>query len=347
MDNLLERVKEIDLRMVLEDLGFRMVQNRRMKCPFHEENSPSMVIYPLPQNEFHCFGCGKHGDVINFYAEVNNLDFKTALEQLAFKYVPNYDKTGMRPIRNKTNHILYKPKEPEKSYIYTEKHSQIYEALREFCLNYKTTQSAIDAATYLNNRGLENWLIKHFKIFMIKNYAATNDFLKSKYSVEDLKAAGLVNDKGNLVFYVHPIIFPYFENGRIVYLQGRTIGSPKDGASKYQFLKGVPRPIFNKDILKQLPTNAKLYITEGAIDCMTLVQQGFPAISLGSAKHFKPEWAKLFVKFRVFIWFDNDFAGQQGTLELMEMLHLNGISVEREYIPDGFKDINEYFTKKR
>lgn len=345
MENLLERVKAIDLRMVLEDLGFRMVQNRRMKCPFHEEDSPSMVIYPLPQNEFHCFGCGKHGDVINFYAEVNSLDFKTALERLAFTYIPGFKKDGMRSFKNKTKHIVYKPKEPEKSYVYSEKHSQIYEELRNFCVNYPTTNSTIEAVNYLNSRGLDNWLIKHFKLFIIKNYAATNDFLKTKYRFEDLRDCGLVNEKGNLVFYVHPIIFPYYANSKIIYLQGRTIGPPKDGASKYQFLKGVPRPIFNIDILKNLPVNTKLYITEGAIDCMTLVKFGMAAISLGSAKHFKPEWAKLFQRFRVFVWFDNDFAGQKGTIDLMETLHYNGISVERQYLPDGFKDINEYFTK--
>lgn len=346
MDDLLEQVKQIDIRRVVEDLGFSLVQTRRMNCPFHEEDSPSLVFYAPPQNEFHCFGCGKHGDVINFYAEINSLDFKTALEQLAISYIPGYEKEGKKTLKVSPKVKLYTPKEPEKLYKYNPIHSEIYEDFQKFCLNYKATASTVEAANYLRNRGLSDWTIRYFRVFLIKNYAATNDYLKSKYSLENLISAGLMNERGNLVFYVHPIIFPYYENGKIIYLQGRTIGVPPDNASKYQFLKGVPRPMFNTDVLKKTKPNSDVFITEGAIDCMTLVQHGMAAVSLGSAKHFRDEWAKLFQKFSVFVWFDNDSAGQQGTLDLMEKLYFHGITVERKYIPAEYKDINEYFNRE-
>lgn len=346
MDNLLASVKAIDLRMVMADLGFTFIQNRRMKCPFHEDDSPSLHVYPPPQNEFHCFGCNKHGDTINFYAEINGLDFKTALERLAYTYIPNYDVSGMKAFKNQPKQIVYTKKDPAASYIYKEIHSDIYEDFQRFCLNYKPTESTVKAANYLRNRGLDDWTIRHFKLFTIKNYHETNQFLKDKYNEADLISSGLMNEKGNLIFYVHPIIFPYYQKKRIIYLQGRTIGEPKDGASKYQFLKGVQRPLFNQDILAITRTNSEVYITEGAIDCMTLFQQGMPAISLGSAKHFRKEWSKLFQRFNMVVWFDNDNAGQQGTIDLMETLYLNGISVERKYLPTGIKDINELFNKK-
>ena len=52
------------------------------KCPFHNEKTPSFSVSPERQT-FHCFGCGKGGDVYTFIMEIENLDFKEALERLA------------------------------------------------------------------------------------------------------------------------------------------------------------------------------------------------------------------------------------------------------------------------
>ncbi len=41
-------------------------------CPFHNEKTPSFVVYPDTQS-FYCFGCGAAGDVINFVRKYNNL----------------------------------------------------------------------------------------------------------------------------------------------------------------------------------------------------------------------------------------------------------------------------------
>jgi DNA primase len=346
MENLLERVKAIDLRMVMEDLGYKTVQNRRMKCPFHEDDSPSLVIYPPPQNEFHCFGCGKHGDVLNFYAEVNGISFKVALDRLAYTYIPNYEPESRDAFKNKPKLQIYEKKDPATNYVYQSIHSDIYEDFQEHCLNYSTTESTIQAVNYLRERGLKDWIMRHFGLFMIKNYREVNEYLKEKYSLADLQNSGLMNEKGNLIFYVHPIIFPYFKNGRIVYLQGRTIGPPKDKASKYQFLKGLPRPLFNSDILTTARIGTTIYITEGAIDCMTLIQHGEAAISLGSAKHFRPEWAKLLRRAKVVIWFDNDKAGRSGTDELIHTLRELGIEVSSKILPEGANDINEYYNNR-
>ena len=347
MDNLLQRVKEIDIRQVARDLGFDIVQSRRMNCPFHVEDSPSLVFYPPPQNEFHCFGCGKHGDVINLYADACQIDFKTALEELGSRYVPAYDAIKSTKFRKLDIKSIYSNKPlPEKTFIFKEIYSEIYEKFQQFCLTQPATESARKAAEYLRGRGIDDWTIRHFKLFVIKNYGLANEFLKTNFSIEDLKGCGIVNDKGNLVFFVHPIIIPYFQNGRIVYLQGRTIGSPPDGASKYQFLSGVPRSIFNIDSIKKLRPNTDVYLTEGAFDCMTLVKNGMVAVSLGSAKIFKKEWIKYFKKYKIWVSFDNDTAGIKGADDLVEELTEAGILAEKRDWSKGFKDINEYFERK-
>jgi hypothetical protein len=50
-------------------------------CPFHEEKIPSFTVYPNT-GKFHCYGCGKHGDVINFLRDKEGMSFNEALDAL-------------------------------------------------------------------------------------------------------------------------------------------------------------------------------------------------------------------------------------------------------------------------
>src|SRR3712207_9218961 len=51
-------------------------------CPFHQEKTPSFVVFPDSQN-FHCFGCGKGGDAFTFYMAIEHVEFREALQELA------------------------------------------------------------------------------------------------------------------------------------------------------------------------------------------------------------------------------------------------------------------------
>ncbi|MDX1690977.1 MAG: DNA primase [Acidimicrobiia bacterium] len=51
-------------------------------CPFHQEKTPSMSVAP-DRGLYHCFGCGKSGDIFRFVQETQTLDFTDALELLA------------------------------------------------------------------------------------------------------------------------------------------------------------------------------------------------------------------------------------------------------------------------
>ncbi len=51
-------------------------------CPFHRDTSPSLSINSREQY-FHCFGCGKGGDVITFIQEFHGITFMEALKLLA------------------------------------------------------------------------------------------------------------------------------------------------------------------------------------------------------------------------------------------------------------------------
>ena len=52
-------------------------------CPFHNEKTPSFYIYT---DNYHCFGCGAHGDAISYVREQQGLGFIDALKWLAKKF---------------------------------------------------------------------------------------------------------------------------------------------------------------------------------------------------------------------------------------------------------------------
>ena len=59
--------------------------NYKGLCPFHNEKTPSFVVFPDTQG-WHCFGaCGIGGDIFTFVMKRENLDFGEALAMLAAK----------------------------------------------------------------------------------------------------------------------------------------------------------------------------------------------------------------------------------------------------------------------
>jgi DNA primase len=53
------------IQAVLKHYNLQADKNSMLKCPFHEDDKPSLKIY-TNTNTFNCFGCGANGDVIEF-----------------------------------------------------------------------------------------------------------------------------------------------------------------------------------------------------------------------------------------------------------------------------------------
>ena len=51
-------------------------------CPFHSDKTPSLTIFSKGNN-YHCFGCGEHGNSISFLMKIENISFKQAVKALA------------------------------------------------------------------------------------------------------------------------------------------------------------------------------------------------------------------------------------------------------------------------
>ena len=114
-------------------------------CPFHNEKSPSFTVSPKKQF-YHCFGCGAHGDAINFIMQRDNLGFLDAIEVIASRF-------GI---------VVPRTKEESKTFS---QNKAVYEVLGLACDYYKrnlrVSKKAID---YFKDRGVTGNSAKDFAL---------------------------------------------------------------------------------------------------------------------------------------------------------------------------------------
>lgn len=87
---LVREVRERSGRALAEIVGRRVRLKRQGRewsglCPFHGEKTPSFTVSP-GKGFYHCFGCGAHGDAIDFRREIDGLSFRDAVEDLAAEF---------------------------------------------------------------------------------------------------------------------------------------------------------------------------------------------------------------------------------------------------------------------
>ena len=76
-----EIVNRLDTAQVFEYYGIHPNAKGFVCCPFHNEKTPSFKIYDGTRG-FHCFGCGAHGNVIDFVKKFFNLNFYEAINKI-------------------------------------------------------------------------------------------------------------------------------------------------------------------------------------------------------------------------------------------------------------------------
>jgi DNA primase len=82
-----ELKRAVPIRKLFEDYGFKVDRAGFCKCPFHDDKGPSMKVYDRT-GTFHCFGCGKTGDIFTLTEWMEKCSFKTAFEKLGGTYGP-------------------------------------------------------------------------------------------------------------------------------------------------------------------------------------------------------------------------------------------------------------------
>ncbi len=117
-------------------------------CPFHQEKTPSMSV-DRARGLYHCFGCGKGGDVFDFVRETRGVEFGEALEMLAAK-------AGITLVRD--------PAEARKRGQRDSAVAAIREAVEVYHQRLKKSPEAGPARSYLRGRGYDVDLIDEWKL---------------------------------------------------------------------------------------------------------------------------------------------------------------------------------------
>ena len=274
-------------------------------CPFHKEKTPSFNISD-DKGFYHCFGCGKNGDIFNYLMETENLSFVEALNKLA-------DQAGINTI--KQNYFV----DPKIA-----NHFNLLKRVSESYINNLRAPLGEKARKYLHERGFSESIINNFNIGYSGN-SKTNQYLvstllKEGFSINDFIEVGLVkkNNKQELIFYFQQrIIFPILNNsGKVIAFGGRILG---DGQPKYinspetsLFLKS--RQLFGIFNAKKLLHKKHFIICEGYTDVICLQSYGYPAVaSLGTALTDDQIETIFNVVDEAFLVFDGDVAGKSAT----------------------------------
>jgi DNA primase len=359
----MNKIKEIKARLTISDVAKMLAKagylkglskdGRRALCPFHGDKKASLSL-DLRTNWFKCFGCGKSGDLINLWAEVKGIDQKQAINELYRIAMGQSITLGRLMEFKKTGRFFEYSKlgpEPKPWGVEPELADKVFRSLAEF--NGWTVEGAV--RDYLHRRGLTDETIERFKIFSLQDPGESRKFLTKNFDLETLKALLLFDSKNRFLFYQHRLIIPIFENGLLTAIQGRyfvyqgTLYNTKPPASvgKYNIATGSgAEKLFNGDILKDLKPGSRLYLCEGAFDSMILNQEGHNAVACLSTSSWKSVIARL-KGFEVVIAFDNDEAGHKAAIEIKEELFkLTGQEPAILKLPDGIKDVNEYFIKR-
>lgn len=305
-------------------------------CPFHDEKTPSFTVSPQKQI-YHCFGCGKGGNVITFLQEYEGLNFVEAVERLA-----------------EFNNVNV----PRSSNSNRPDHSEIYELnnmIADFYFSALKNKKYEFVVDYLKQRGVNGETAKKFII----GYADFDQHdllakLKEKFSEETILKSGnfLKNEKGIYPFYRKRLMFPIKNHsGNIIGFGGRTID---DSLPKY--LNSKDSPFFNKSRELYGFNNAKqdhksdyFIVTEGYMDVIMLSQHDVnnAVASLGTAFSLAHLQNLFKLKKKIVFCFDSDEAGLKAAWRSFQF-SLNQIFEDRTirflFLPEG-EDPDSYIQK--
>ena len=322
----IQHIKEgVDLVALVQSRGITLTKNGkgyRGLCPFHDDKDPSLLVNP-DKNLWNCFGCDKGGDPIRFIELIDQVDFKEAVKRLSEEN-PSPKRTAETAVKGKKT-IIQEAK------------------LLARVVGYYQHTFAEDprGLDYLKGRGISN--NQSFKDFGtgFVNGSLKNIMPDDPEVIKSLKDSGILNQKGNEIFY-NCVVFPLYDwEGKIVSLYGRNI-DPDNGVS-HLYLAGSRSGIVNRQAVKRSST---IILNESIIDALTLYDQGFTnVIPSYGVNGLTEDHLFLFnggVK-EVYLCFDSDKAGKEGAVQAAEQLNKEGITTHLVTLPD--KDINIYFNR--
>lgn len=309
-------------------------------CPFHGEKTPSFSVTQDKQI-FHCFGCGKGGNVITFMMEIEGFSFFDALNFLAERSgieLPTWTSTETTNSKDDQS-ILSAYEWVTKLYHHLLRHSK----------------DGKEGYQYFKERGIKDETIDLFQLGFAPNLQQfTATFLEKKgFHLQKLVKAGLLTareDKSVADRFRGRVIFPIRNHlGKTIAFGGRSINDegPKylNSSESALFQKG--KLLFNYDLAKRhIRTSNEVVLFEGYMDVISAYQAGIRNVIATLGTSLTDMQAKLLKRYvdTVIICFDSDEAGIEATYKAATLLQETGCRVKVANVKEGL-DPDDYIKK--
>ncbi|WP_163581186.1 DNA primase [Gracilibacillus saliphilus] len=311
-------------------------------CPFHSENTPSFSVNQDKQI-YHCFGCGKGGNVITFIMEMEGYTFQQAIQYLAEKSgqsIPELKEPANERVNNEEQTILDAYQWLVKLYHHLLRH----------------TKDGKKALEYLYDRGFSDEAIDQFQVgFSPTSRDFIAQFLENKgFHKQRMANAGLLTAGNEGTYYDRfqaRVIFPIRNHlGKTVGFVGRTISDqqPKYLNSPESSLFKKSKLLYNFDLARsEIRKKGEVILFEGSADVIAAYQAGVTngVASLGTS--LTESHASLLRRYvdTVLICYDGDDAGQNATYKAIQLLkkvdcNIKVATLPHNYDPDQY--IQEY-----
>ncbi|ACL74922.1 DNA primase [Ruminiclostridium cellulolyticum] len=307
------------------------------KCPFHNEKTASFSVEPVKQI-FHCFGCGKGGNVIHFIMSIENLEFPDALRFLADRakiLIPD---------------MIEGNRNDEKAGLKRELLQINLEAARFFRDNLNNDKNKLPNSYLINRKIQKNTVAKFGLGYAEDRFDTLYKHLKAKgFSDTSIKNSGLViykEESGNIYDrFRGRIMFPIFDiRGNVIAFGGRVLDSsqPKYMNSPETEVYHKGKHLYALNFAKNT-CSRRLILAEGYMDVISLHQSGIlnSVAPLGTA--LTENQGRLLKKYteEIVLSFDSDSAGRAAAFRSLDLLNEIGCNVKVLTIPSG-KDPDEF-----
>ncbi|PMB85131.1 DNA primase [Dolosicoccus paucivorans] len=285
-------------------------------CPFHEDRNPSFSVDKAKQL-YHCFSCGRGGNVFNFLQEIEHINFVEAVKRAAeISHVPlDAEYLQERPLSSQD--------------ILKKRLLLIHQKVIDFyCYYLQGTQNGVEALDYLTKRQFTQETMESFQIGLAPHSSKilVQVLQQEEFTTEELIESGIFylnNDNELIDRFRGRIIFPLRNvNGEVVGFSGRVYEQTSD-LQQAKYLNSPNTAIFNKshhlfNLDKATPTirqTKQVLIAEGFMDVIALHQAKVEntVATMGTSLSSTHLQRLEKIASEVVLIFDGDKAGQQAT----------------------------------
>ena len=341
-------VEEIRERVNIVDVISPYVQLKKQgrnlfgACPFHEERTPSFSVNEDKQI-FHCFSCGRGGNVFSFIMDIENLAFPQAVAKVAPYAGVDLDESYTSDDRQ----AAVDPKIKALRGLYQDA-TKLYHHL---LIN---TAAGEQALAYLHDRGLDDGTIDAYML----GFAPAGDVLFNYFTTRNVDYQLLREselfvewDDGSLHDrFTDRVLFTIRDaDGHPIAFSGRRL-SNDDTQAKYMNSPESPlfnksRELFNYDLAKgAIRKQKQVILFEGFMDVIAAFQAGVQngVASMGTSLTVEQVQLLSRVADKISISYDADEAGQKATKRALDLINQHGkLEATVVHIPDN-QDPDEF-----